>query len=78
MPTPHEKDTERLRKLLVEVETDKDPDFDNEDNGPEDLLEEIFSHHESFCEHNTESEEDGDSGDEDMINLELFSSQSWA
>ncbi|GBL82110.1 hypothetical protein AVEN_21066-1, partial [Araneus ventricosus] len=33
---------ERLRKFLAEVETDEDPDFDNEDNGPEDALEEIF------------------------------------
>ncbi|GBN53956.1 hypothetical protein AVEN_13022-1, partial [Araneus ventricosus] len=33
---------ERLSKLLAEVETDEDPDFDNEDNGPEDVLEEIF------------------------------------
>ncbi|GBM42927.1 hypothetical protein AVEN_239087-1 [Araneus ventricosus] len=57
---------ERLRKLLAEVETD-DPDFDNEDNGPEDVLEEIFPYHESFCEHDTESEEDGDSGNEDLL-----------
>ncbi|GBL95871.1 hypothetical protein AVEN_227118-1 [Araneus ventricosus] len=47
-----------LRKLLAEVETDEDPDFDNEDNGHENVLEEIFSDHESFCEHDTESEED--------------------
>ncbi|GBN43738.1 hypothetical protein AVEN_219641-1, partial [Araneus ventricosus] len=51
------------------------PDFDNEDNGPEDVLEEIFSDHESFCEHDTESEEDGDSGNEDVNNFELFSSK---
>ncbi|GBN52543.1 hypothetical protein AVEN_185533-1 [Araneus ventricosus] len=48
----------RLCKLLAEVETDEYPDFDNEDNGPEDVLEEIFSDHESFSEHDTESEED--------------------
>ncbi|GBM78499.1 hypothetical protein AVEN_266024-1 [Araneus ventricosus] len=30
---------ERLRKLLAEVETDEDTDFENE---PEDVLEEIF------------------------------------
>ncbi|GBN56193.1 hypothetical protein AVEN_231676-1 [Araneus ventricosus] len=66
---------EHLRKLLAEVETDEDPDFDNEDNGPEGVLEEIFSDHESFCEHDTESEEDGDSGNEDGNNLDLFSSK---
>ncbi|GBM84092.1 hypothetical protein AVEN_40842-1 [Araneus ventricosus] len=63
---------ERLRKLLAEVENEEDPDFDN---GPEDVLEEIFPDHESFCEHDTESEEDGDSGNEDANNLELFSSK---
>ncbi|GBL96403.1 hypothetical protein AVEN_146839-1, partial [Araneus ventricosus] len=56
---------ERLRKLLAEVETDEDPDFDNEDNGPEDVLEENSSDHKSFCEHDTKSEEGGDSGNED-------------
>ncbi|GBL99271.1 hypothetical protein AVEN_177307-1 [Araneus ventricosus] len=55
---------ERLRKLLAEVETDEDLDFDNEDNGPEDILEEIFSDHQSFCEHEKESEDDRDSGNE--------------
>ncbi|GBN68987.1 hypothetical protein AVEN_222842-1 [Araneus ventricosus] len=30
---------ERLRKLLAEVETDEDSAFDNEDNGPKDVLE---------------------------------------
>ncbi|GBL91572.1 hypothetical protein AVEN_23633-1 [Araneus ventricosus] len=30
---------ERLRKVLAEVETDDDPDFENE---PDDVLEEIF------------------------------------
>ncbi|GBN21031.1 hypothetical protein AVEN_202505-1 [Araneus ventricosus] len=66
---------ERLRKLLAEFETDEDPDFDNEDNGPEDVLEEISSDHDSFCEHDTESEEDGNSGNEDVNKLELFSSK---
>ncbi|GBM03148.1 hypothetical protein AVEN_200835-1 [Araneus ventricosus] len=66
---------EHLRKLLAEIETDEDPDFDNEDNGSEDVLEEIFSDHESFCERDTESEEDKDSGNEDVNNLELFSSK---
>ncbi|GBN35815.1 hypothetical protein AVEN_66286-1 [Araneus ventricosus] len=73
MPTPEEKEVERLRKLLAEVETHGDPDFGNEDNGPEDVLEDIFSDHESFCEHDTESEENGYSGNEDVNNLELFS-----
>ncbi|GBN04107.1 hypothetical protein AVEN_88938-1 [Araneus ventricosus] len=63
---------ERLRKLLAEVETNENPDFDNKDNGPEDVLEEIFSDHESFSEHDTESEEEGDSGHEGVNNLEWF------
>ncbi|GBL77757.1 hypothetical protein AVEN_152970-1 [Araneus ventricosus] len=62
LPTPYEREIERLRKLPVEVETDEDPDFDNEDNGPEDALKKIFSDHESLCEHDTESEEGGDCG----------------
>ncbi|GBM80251.1 hypothetical protein AVEN_96886-1 [Araneus ventricosus] len=40
---------EFFRKLLAEVETDEDPDFDNEDNESEDVLEDVFSDHESFC-----------------------------
>ncbi|GBO05194.1 hypothetical protein AVEN_46033-1 [Araneus ventricosus] len=40
MPTPYEKEMKRLRKLLAE--TDEDPDFENEDSGPENVLEEIF------------------------------------
>ncbi|GBN92788.1 hypothetical protein AVEN_15053-1 [Araneus ventricosus] len=46
MPTPNGNvfnfflKLERLRKLLAEVETDED--FDSEDNGPGDVLEEIF------------------------------------
>ncbi|GBM50597.1 hypothetical protein AVEN_70235-1 [Araneus ventricosus] len=71
MPTPYEKEMECLRKLLAEVETDEDPDFDNGNNGPENVLENIFSHHKSFCEHDTESEEDEDSRNEDMNNMEL-------
>ncbi|GBO18032.1 hypothetical protein AVEN_13095-1 [Araneus ventricosus] len=70
---------QRLVKLLAEVETDEDPDFDNEDPGldnedirPGDDLEEILSDHESFCEFDTESEEDGDSGNEDANNLNFF------
>ncbi|GBN02826.1 hypothetical protein AVEN_216786-1 [Araneus ventricosus] len=54
MPTSYEKEMECLRKLLAEVETDEDSNFDNEDNGPEDILEENFSDHESFSEHDTE------------------------
>ncbi|GBN20232.1 hypothetical protein AVEN_220577-1 [Araneus ventricosus] len=53
---------------FYQVETD-------EDNGPEDVLEEILSDPEGFCEHDTESEEDGDSGNEDVNNLELFLSK---
>ncbi|GBL92295.1 hypothetical protein AVEN_35843-1 [Araneus ventricosus] len=65
MPTPYEKEMEDSLKLLAEVETD-------EDNGPEDVSEEIFSDHESFFEHGTESEEVGGSGNEDVNNLEVF------
>ncbi|GBN19308.1 hypothetical protein AVEN_204869-1 [Araneus ventricosus] len=66
---------ERLRKLLAEGETDGDPDFDNADNGSEDVLQVFFAYHESFYEYDTESEEDGDSGNEDVNYLELFSSK---
>ncbi|GBN20986.1 hypothetical protein AVEN_263903-1 [Araneus ventricosus] len=75
MPTPYEKEIERLRKLLAEDETNEDSDFDNEDNGPEDVLEENFSDHESFSEHDTKSEEDGDFGNEEVNNSEWFSSE---
>ncbi|GBM98295.1 hypothetical protein AVEN_42740-1 [Araneus ventricosus] len=72
---------ERLRKLLAEVETNEDPDFDYENNGREYVLEDIFSDHESFIDHVKKSEEGGDSGNEDVNNLEWFSSkdglQSW-
>ncbi|GBM69503.1 hypothetical protein AVEN_112303-1, partial [Araneus ventricosus] len=51
--TLYEKEIESLRKILPEVEIDEDSDFDN---GPEDVLEENFSDHESFSEHDTESE----------------------
>ncbi|GBN14848.1 hypothetical protein AVEN_165665-1 [Araneus ventricosus] len=66
---------ERLRKLFAEVETYENPDFDNEDNGREDVLEENFSERVSFIEHDTESKEDGDSGNEDVNNSEWFSSK---
>ncbi|GBN49265.1 hypothetical protein AVEN_240738-2-1, partial [Araneus ventricosus] len=49
---------ERLRKFLTEVEADEDSYFDNEDNGPRDVLKENFSDHENFREHDTELEED--------------------
>ncbi|GBN26170.1 hypothetical protein AVEN_33962-1 [Araneus ventricosus] len=42
IPTPYGKGILRLHKLLAEVETDEDPEFDNEDNGPEDVLEVNF------------------------------------
>ncbi|GBN07238.1 hypothetical protein AVEN_62712-1 [Araneus ventricosus] len=48
---------ESLRKLLTEVETYEDSDFDTEDNGPGDVLEENFSDHENFSEYDTESED---------------------
>ncbi|GBO24517.1 hypothetical protein AVEN_251617-1 [Araneus ventricosus] len=57
------------------IETDEDPDFNNEDNGHRDVLEEIFSDQESFCEHDTKWKEDEDSRNEDVNNLELFSSK---
>ncbi|GBL90794.1 hypothetical protein AVEN_215535-1 [Araneus ventricosus] len=69
MPTPFEKEMERLHKLLAEVETDEDSDFDNEDNGAEDI------DHENFSEHDTESEREGDSGNEEVNNSEWFSSK---
>ncbi|GBM89643.1 hypothetical protein AVEN_109634-1 [Araneus ventricosus] len=57
MTTPYEKEMECLRKLLAEVEIDEDSDFDNEDNGHGDVLEENFSDHECFSEHDTEESE---------------------
>ncbi|GBN17088.1 hypothetical protein AVEN_108153-1 [Araneus ventricosus] len=65
----------RLRKLLVEVVTDEDPNFDNECNGPEDDLEAIFLDHETFSKHDSESEENRDSGNVVVNNLQLFSSK---
>ncbi|GBM25647.1 hypothetical protein AVEN_82763-1 [Araneus ventricosus] len=70
--TSYEKEMERLRKLFAEVETDDDSDFDNEDNGSEDILAENFSNHESFREYDTESEEDGDSGNEEVYLRPIF------
>ncbi|GBN41453.1 hypothetical protein AVEN_35503-1 [Araneus ventricosus] len=70
VPTSYEKEMEHLRKLLAEIETVEDSDFDNEGNGPEDIVEENLSDHESFSEHDTESEEDGESGNEEMNNSE--------
>ncbi|GBN89501.1 hypothetical protein AVEN_64715-1 [Araneus ventricosus] len=75
MTTSYEKEMERLRKLFAEVEIDEDSDFDNEGNRPEDILEENFSNHESFSEYDTETEEDGDSGNEEVNNSEWFSSK---
>ncbi|GBN89101.1 hypothetical protein AVEN_112469-1 [Araneus ventricosus] len=71
MPISYEKEMERLRKCLAEVETD----FDNEDNAHEDILEDIFSDHASFIEHYTESEENGDLGNKEVNNSEWFSSK---
>ncbi|GBN10436.1 hypothetical protein AVEN_190786-1 [Araneus ventricosus] len=64
---------ELLLKLFAEVVTDEDSDFNNEGNRPGDILEEKFSNNESFSEYETES--DGDSGNEEVNNLEWFSSK---
>ncbi|GBM45275.1 hypothetical protein AVEN_36639-1 [Araneus ventricosus] len=45
---------------LMKIQTE-----DTEDNGPDDVLEENFSDHESLSEHDTELEEDRDSGNEE-------------
>ncbi|GBO11388.1 hypothetical protein AVEN_119189-1 [Araneus ventricosus] len=74
MSNPYEKDIELLRKLLAEVETDEDSDFDKEDNGPEEVLEENFSDHEIFSEHATKSEKGGDSENEEVNNSKWFAS----
>ncbi|GBO11947.1 hypothetical protein AVEN_242916-1, partial [Araneus ventricosus] len=55
MPTPFEKEMERLHTLLAEVETDEDSDFDN---GHEKIFEDNLSDHENFSGHYP----DGDSG----------------
>ncbi|GBN78311.1 hypothetical protein AVEN_80033-1 [Araneus ventricosus] len=60
---------ERFRKLFAEDETDEESEF-----GPEDILEENFSDHKRFREHK-KSEEDGDSGNEEVNNSERFSSK---
>ncbi|GBL90174.1 hypothetical protein AVEN_227226-1, partial [Araneus ventricosus] len=73
--TTTEKEVERVRKLLATVQTDEYPDLCNEDNGPDDGLELIFSDHENFCDNKTKSEVDRDSGNEDENNLKLFSSK---
>ncbi|GBM17693.1 hypothetical protein AVEN_202848-1 [Araneus ventricosus] len=75
MPTPYEKEIGRLRKPLVEVETNEYSDHENEDNLPEGVLEENFSNLESFSEHDTESEEAGDSGNGEVNNTKCFSSR---
>ncbi|GBN58148.1 hypothetical protein AVEN_90578-1 [Araneus ventricosus] len=46
MPTPCEKEIERLLKLLAEFETLQASDLDFEHNGPEDVLEDNISDHE--------------------------------
>ncbi|GBN60745.1 hypothetical protein AVEN_37925-1 [Araneus ventricosus] len=74
MSTAYEKEMERLRKLLAEVQTNEYSDHENEDNLPEDVWEENFSDHECFSEHDTESEVAGDSGNEEVNNSECFSS----
>ncbi|GBN06110.1 hypothetical protein AVEN_270654-1 [Araneus ventricosus] len=64
---------ELLRNRLSEVETYEDPDFDSEDKGTEDILEEIFSDHESFIDYDKKLEESGHSENEDVNNLEWCS-----
>ncbi|GBN62749.1 hypothetical protein AVEN_103749-1 [Araneus ventricosus] len=71
MPISYEKEMERLRKLLAEIENDEDSYFDN---GPEDILEKTFSDHESFSERDTESEEDGYFRNEEVNNSKWFTS----
>ncbi|GBN73303.1 hypothetical protein AVEN_128603-1 [Araneus ventricosus] len=72
MLTACEKEMESLYKLLAEVETNEDSDFDNEYNGPEDVLKKNFSDHESFRKHDMESEEDGGSGIKKLITRNGF------
>ncbi|GBL98385.1 hypothetical protein AVEN_187724-1 [Araneus ventricosus] len=67
MPTPYEEEMALLRKRLAEIEIDEDSDFENEDNGLGNNLEDNFSNYDSFCEHDMESEDDGDSGNEEVI-----------
>ncbi|GBM77604.1 hypothetical protein AVEN_165631-1 [Araneus ventricosus] len=74
LPTTYEKEMELLRKLLAEIETDEDSDFENEDNEPENNLKENYPDHECFSEHDTVSEEYGESGNEKMNNSECSTS----
>ncbi|GBM91973.1 hypothetical protein AVEN_160040-1 [Araneus ventricosus] len=73
MLTPYEKEIEHLHNIFAGVET-QDSVLDFEHNGAENVLEENFSDHETFNEHNTESEEDGDSRNGEVNNSEWFSS----
>ncbi|GBM29706.1 hypothetical protein AVEN_156892-1 [Araneus ventricosus] len=57
------------------VENDGDSDFNNADNRTEDT---DFLDHESFSEKDTESEEDGDSGNEEVNDSEGFSSKEYS
>ncbi|GBN31350.1 hypothetical protein AVEN_202477-1 [Araneus ventricosus] len=66
---------EFLCKLLAEVETDENSVFDKEDNGPDYVLEDNFSDHECFREHDTQSEDDGDFGNEEVNNTKWFKSK---
>ncbi|GBN29517.1 hypothetical protein AVEN_43610-1 [Araneus ventricosus] len=68
MPTPYEKEMVSLRKPFAEVEADEYSDRENEDNLLDGVLEENFSGHESFSEHDTESEEAGASGNGEVNN----------
>ncbi|GBN37540.1 hypothetical protein AVEN_81076-1 [Araneus ventricosus] len=74
MPPPYEKEMERLRKFLAEVETVKIQTLTMKTMGVRIFQKRFFQIMESFYEHDTESEEEGDSGNEDVNNLDLFSS----
>ncbi|GBO37880.1 hypothetical protein AVEN_40204-1 [Araneus ventricosus] len=75
MTTLSEKEMGRIHELPTDDETDEDSDFDKEQNRTEGVLEEIFSDLESFNEHDTESENDGDFGNEEVNNSEWFPSE---
>ncbi|XP_054706747.1 uncharacterized protein LOC129216557 [Uloborus diversus] len=62
MATPYEKEMERLRTLLAEVETDEESNDDG-DNEP-DISEENFSDHEIFNDISNNNV-DGDDGSDD-------------
>ncbi|GBO05218.1 hypothetical protein AVEN_106938-1 [Araneus ventricosus] len=66
---------ELLLKLFAEFETDDDPDLTMRTMDLRMFQKRFFSDHESFCHHDTESEEEEDSRNDDVNSLELFSSK---